>query len=403
MSQIDKTTYGVIAEFDSPSALIKGAKVVRDAEFRHWDCYSPFPVHGIDPAMGIRRTILPLIVFGAGLFGLSLGLFLQWWTNAWDWPWIVSGKPFFSLPANIPITFETTVLLSAFAAFLGMWGLNRLPRFWHPVFHSERFRKVTDDGFFIAIEARDRAYDTHGTPEMLRSAGASTVETIELDTDPRKKRMPKPVVALILIVTAAAVVPFALVARSRTATSEKPHWHIIPDMDFQVKNRAQSKNELFGDRRASRAPVSGTVALGEVKADDHLYRGIQDGKWATRFPPSMEISTRVVQRGQQRYQIYCQPCHGATGDGKGMIAKRALTVPVMGWNPPSDLLQDYIVRQPHGQIFNTISNGKGGMMGYGSQISEADRWAIVMYVRALQRSQNATLSDVPADKKRIVQ
>src|SRR5262245_49795438 len=103
----DGELYGVLAEFPDSHDLIEGAKVVRDAGFDKWDCYSPFPVHGIDPAMGIKRTILPWVVFGGGLTGCAVGLALQWWTNAFDWPWLVSAKPFFSLPANIPITFET--------------------------------------------------------------------------------------------------------------------------------------------------------------------------------------------------------------------------------------------------------------------------------------------------------
>ncbi len=409
LTPASRAVYGVIAEFDSPSALKKGAKAVRDAGFRHWDCYSPFPVHGIDPAMGIRRTILPLLVLGGGLCGLSLGLFLQWWTNAYDWPWIVSGKPFFSLPANIPIAFETTVLLSAFTAFFGMWALNKLPKPWHPVFHSDRFRKVSDDGFFLAIEARDSAFDDTATPELLTAAGAEAIETIEIDTDPRKKRMPKPLTMLIIITTCAALVPFALIARSRTKTSPDPHLHLIPDMDFQFKAHSQAKTDLFADKRVSRLPVEGTVAYGELKQDDHFYRGLQkqEGQetplWATSFPSQFEITLRSVRRGQDRYGIYCSPCHGLQGNGKGMVAERAKSVPVSGWNPPADLLQDYVIQQPHGQLFNTISHGKGGMMGYAAQLPENDRWAIVLYIRALQRSQNATMTDVPPqDAQKVI-
>ena len=138
----DGPLYGVLAEFNDPHDLVEGAKVVRDAGFDKWDCYSPFPVHGIDPAMGIKATILPWVVFGGGVTGCAIGLAMQWWTNALDWPWLVSAKPFFSLPANIPITFETTILLSALTTFFAMWGLNRLPRYWHPFFRSERFHKL---------------------------------------------------------------------------------------------------------------------------------------------------------------------------------------------------------------------------------------------------------------------
>ena len=405
--------YGYLAEFENPGALIKGAEAVRDCGFANWDCYSPFPVHGIDPAMGIKRTVLPLIVFAGGFGGLSLGLFLQWWTNAFDWKWIVSGKPFFSLPANIPITFETTVLLSAFTAFLGMWALNKLPQVWHPLFRSNRFRKVTDDGFFIGVEAADDSFDTQETAALLRGAGATHIEKVYLDPDPIKKQIPKPVIAFIIMTTVMALVPFALIARARASKSDKPHYHIIPDMDFQHKTKSQRASELFPDRRGSQMPVEGTVARGqdELKADDHFYRGIvKEGErsvWATTFPTlesparrgapaarRFTVDRRTMKRGKERYDIYCAPCHGYDGAGEGMIQRRINDgVPMTGWVKPANLLDARIIQQPHGVLFNTISNGKSTMLGYASQIPEQDRWAIILYVRALQRSQSATESD----------
>ena len=173
-------------------------------------------------------------------------------------------------------------------------------------------------------------------------------------------------------------------------------------MDFQFKGKAQAKTDLFPDQRVTRLPVEGTVAFGNLREDDHLYRGLQDGEWARVFPSAFEITPQAVKRGQDRYQIYCSPCHGIKGDGKGMIAERAKSVPVFGWNPPADLLQDYVTTQPHGQLFNTIGHGKGGMMGYAAQLPETDRWAIVLYVRALQRSENATTADVPPEDARKI-
>src|SRR3954468_2787452 len=108
----DGPLYGVLAEYDTPGELIEAAKRVRDAGYTEFDCFTPFPVHGIDEAMGIKRTILPVLIFGGGFFGTAGGLFLQWWMNAHNWPWIVSGKPAWSIPANVPIGFETTILMA---------------------------------------------------------------------------------------------------------------------------------------------------------------------------------------------------------------------------------------------------------------------------------------------------
>lgn len=170
---------GLMAEFETVDAVVDAAGVVRRAGFQRWDVHSPFPIHGIDPVMGIRPTILPWIVLGGGLSGLIGGLVLQWYCNAYDYPVIISGKPFWSLPANIPIIFECTVLLSAITAVFGMFALNNLPMLYNPLFKSERFRRVTDDRFFIVIDASDRRFDEAETTKLLQDAGAVAIERVE--------------------------------------------------------------------------------------------------------------------------------------------------------------------------------------------------------------------------------
>ena len=170
---------GLMAEFETVDAVVEAAGKVRRAGFQRWDVHSPFPIHGIDPVMGIRPTILPWIVLGGGLTGLVGGLVLQWYCNAYDYPVLISGKPFWSLPANIPIIFECTVLLSAITAVFGMFGLNNLPMLYNPLFKSERFRRVTDDRFFIVIDASDKRFDEAETTQLLTEAGAVAIERVE--------------------------------------------------------------------------------------------------------------------------------------------------------------------------------------------------------------------------------
>ena len=391
--------YGVLAEFDTPGELTAAAEKVRDAGYTKWDCHSPFPVHGLDPAMGIRPTILPLLVFGGGIAGLGGALLLQWWTNAHDWPWLVSGKPFFSIPANIPIMFEGTILIAALTAFFAQWALNKLPQVWHPLFRSDRFLKATDNGFFIAIEATDPQFERMKTEALLTDSGATAVESVHYDPDPETRRMPKQIAAFIVVTAVLGLVPFAFVAKARATKSDQPHLHVFPDMDFQPKAKAQQKSDLFPDDRASRAPIDGTVARGELKADDHFFRGIDDGAWATTFPEQFEVTPEAMDRGQNRFEIYCTPCHGVSGHGDGTVASRADDIGSPKWIAPSNLHEEYIVKQPHGQIFNTISNGIRTMPAYKAQIPEEDRWAIVLYLRALQRSQKANISDVPPPQR----
>jgi mono/diheme cytochrome c family protein len=400
--------YGLLAEFDSPGALIEGAKRIRAAGYRCWDAHSPFPVHGLDPAMGIKMTILPILVFCGGITGTALAFLMQWWMNAIDYTWIVSGKPFNSLPMQIPIAFELTILLSVLTAFFGMWGLNKLPQVWHPLFGNDRFLRATDDGFFISIEGSDPKFDREATARLLREAGATSIDVCEYATSRSHRQIPKALMGFILLSAVLAMVPFALVAKNRASKSHAPHIHIIPDMDFQEKRGAQDESTAFPDGRSERAPQPDTVARGELRDDDLFYRGLDTSSgapvWSQHFPEQITIDEKAIRRGQDRFTIYCTPCHGQAGDGLGMIHKRALAVGAgaTGWVQPTNLADATVVRQPHGQIYNTISHGIRTMPAYRAQISEADRWKIVLYVRALQRSQNATPDDVPADKRQSI-
>ena len=174
-----KRLWGVLAEYASPKDLYHGCEAVRDAGFQKWDAHTPFPVHGLEKAMGLYASKLGWIVFGAGITGAGLAMLLQWWTSAVDYPVVISGKPLFSWPAFVPVMFEVMVLFAAFGAFLGMLHLNRLPRYHHPLFANPRFERVTDDKFFISIESTDPRFDEEKTEELLKGSGALQVERID--------------------------------------------------------------------------------------------------------------------------------------------------------------------------------------------------------------------------------
>jgi hypothetical protein len=171
--------WGLLAEFTTPQDLVRAAARVRDAGYTKWDAHTPFPVHGLDGAMGIRTTRLPYFVLAAGMIGTATGLAMQYWMNAVDYPLIISGKPFNSLPADIPVTFELTVLLASLTAFIGMLALNQLPRFNHPLFRNAAFRRATNDAFFLAIEADDPRFDLEQTEQLLLLEQATRVFLVE--------------------------------------------------------------------------------------------------------------------------------------------------------------------------------------------------------------------------------
>jgi hypothetical protein len=171
--------YGLLAEFATPGDLYHACERVRDAGFTKWDAHSPFPVHGLESAMGLRRSPLPWIVLVMGLTGLAAGFALQVWVHTSAYPLVISGKPYFAWPAFIPVTFELGILFAALGAVFGMFGLNRLPMHHHPLFKSKVFERVTDDAFFISIESWDPKFDQAATRALLESAGARSVELLE--------------------------------------------------------------------------------------------------------------------------------------------------------------------------------------------------------------------------------
>jgi len=181
--------HGLMAEFETPAQIYHAAEKVRDAGYRWWDCHTPFPVHGLDKAMGIKATILPIIVFFGGLTGTTVAVLLQVLTNATSlsipplffngYEFLISGKPLISGPAFVPVAFELTVLLAALTTVGGVLLLNGLPRLYHPLFKSRRFARATDDRFFLVIEAGDPKFSRTKTEELLRSLHPASIEAIE--------------------------------------------------------------------------------------------------------------------------------------------------------------------------------------------------------------------------------
>jgi mono/diheme cytochrome c family protein len=434
---------GLLADFDSPDQLLEGAKDLRDAGYQRLDAYTPFPIHGLQQVLRIPHSPLPWLVLAAGLVGGVAALLGQWWTNAVDYPFLISGKPRFSLPANIPVAFEVIILLSAFAAFFGMLALNRLPRWHQPLLSRRRFRRATSHHFLLVIDAQDPRFSLESARQLMFDAGAISVEVLERPVV-EPAAVPRIGYYGLGLVAVLALIPPLWIARARETTSELPRLHLFKDMDSQPKFKPQTKSTLFADRRAMRPPAAGTIARGELFDDDRLYRGIEpdsvlppverasaapsdstsaasetptptdsganDFSSATQIPRAdpdpltgvnwtrttpLPVTAERLARGRERFNIFCATCHGRTGEGDGLVSLRALQLEQGTWVPATSLHVDYLREQPDGQLYHAITHGVRKMPGYAAQISVEDRWSIVMYVRALQRSQNATLRDVP--------
>jgi hypothetical protein len=170
--------YGVVAEFNTPEKLLGAIEGARKCGHSRLDAYTPFPVHGIEEALGEKRSRLGWIVLAGGLAGAAAALLLIWWTGAVSYPLVIAGKPLFAFEFSIPITFELAVLFAAFGAVIGMFVFNGLPRLYHPVFQHSRFHRATDDKFLLAIEAESGAFEAESAVETLRSLGGTHIEVI---------------------------------------------------------------------------------------------------------------------------------------------------------------------------------------------------------------------------------
>jgi hypothetical protein len=171
--------YGILAEFDNPADTLHAAEKVRDSGFRKWDVFTPFPVHGLDKAMGIKNSKVGWFSFIGGTTGYTGGMLMIWWMNAVDYPIIIGGKPLFSPFGAFPPCYELTILLGSFGALFGMLFLNRLPRLHHPLLKHKRFALATHDKFFVVIETSDPKYSEAETRKLLESLGSKRIEMVE--------------------------------------------------------------------------------------------------------------------------------------------------------------------------------------------------------------------------------
>jgi mono/diheme cytochrome c family protein len=209
--------------------------------------------------------------------------------------------------------------------------------------------------------------------------------------------MPRWVQSALVVLASLALLPFAFIYRARQSHSPLPRIHIVQGMDNQPRYRSQQVNPFFADTREARPPVAGTVARGRLDGDDGYRKGLKDGTWIETLPVPM--TEGLLQRGADRFRIFCAPCHGLAGYGDGIVALRADRLMEGTWVPPTSVHDATVLARPVGHLFNTITKGIRTMPSYGSQIPVEDRWAIVAYVRALQRGGHAPVSILTAAER----
>lgn len=371
--------YAVTAVFRTPDAVLHAADEVKKAGYTKFDVHTPYPVHGLDRAMGLRPSKLGYFALAFGLLGASSAIGLITWITMVDYPLVIGGKPFWSWPAFVPVSFELTVLLASVLSTITMIVLYfRFPNNSHPLHDTPYMKAVSSDKFGIAVEAEDPRFDEAKVRAFLAALGGTDVNAVHFAPEALERPAPMDAKFLgVLAATAITVVGATYVTLNVVLQMEPFSW-----MSAQPKLKAQHTTSAFADGKGMRTPVPGTVARGFLP---YAFPGQPDSA-GTYLANPLFPTAKVLADGRDRYLTFCSPCHGNFGEGDSRLRGQFP-------NPPT-LHSDKVRTWPDGTLYHVISEGQNVMPGYASQIPRSDRWAIVHYLRVLQRAHNAKEADL---------
>jgi hypothetical protein len=377
----EKKLFGIAATFNTPNEIINATKKIADSGYTRFDVNTPYPVHGMDDAMQLKSSKLGFVTLVMGLTGATLALLFMYWTMSVDYRMVIGGKPFFAFPAFIPITFEVTVLLATLSTVIGMIALFfRLPDNKHPLHDTEYMKSVSADKFGIVIESSDVKFGEQSVKELLQALKPFKLEMIYY---PEEVKYPifQPKFIGFLIVVAVLVSGTTYVTLNKLLYLTPYNW-----MMEQDKLNPQKPSTLFADGYGMRTPVEGTVARGFIP---YPYKGETNPKevLSNPFLPTKEN----LALGKEKFNTYCSPCHGYFADGDSRLRGQ--------FPSPPTLHSKRAIGFSDGMIYHIITNGQNVMPSYASQVTREERWAIINYVRVLQRAQNASESDLNEIKK----
>jgi len=372
-------TFAVLGLYSDAQKIVDAAKQIRPRKLGRLEAYTPYPVHGLDRAIGLPPSKLGQLVLGMGITGAALALLFEWWTSAIDYPLVVGGKPLFSWQAFVPVMFEVTVLFATFTAGLAMlFALNKLPFFGHPVLHAKAIKDITRDKLALSIERDSASFDPEAAKQALLEQGAESVEVVPVPVWDHPLSLVGLLRTIAAIAAACVVAGAGMYGAIKLVPIAPPYIH----MHDQPKLNAFRASGLFPDGRGMRPAVDGTVARG------HLPPAFATPEEAgTMLVNPLPLTKPVAERGRKVFNDHCAICHGQVGNGVAQLS-RAYGA------KPGNLLSNEMVGRPDGYIYGVIVRGKNAMPSYAPDLDEKDRWAAVHYVRVLQRSQNAKDEDL---------
>ncbi len=373
-----ESLFGVLALFPSGAELLKAIPKVKAKGFNALEAYTPYPVPGICKAIGIKKSKLGILVFIMGTIGALSAFFFQWWTSVVSYPLRIGGKPLNSWEAWVPVMFEVAVLFSTFTAGLGMiFIFNKLPFFGSPILKSKAIAATTRDKFALLIQPSNDALDVQAATAALVEADGTAIEVLPMPdrTLPSSWWWARTLVGIAVVCVVAG---FATSWAIKIFPTVKP----MVVMEDQPRLDAQRADSFFKDGHGMQLPPVGAVARNYMPILDKTPE--QAGKDILNPLP---ITAKILERGKVGYDIHCAVCHGFLGRGKPLLDKFYKA-------SPTNLQSSTIINAPDGYIYFVISKGKGAMPSYEADISSDDQWAIVHYVRVLQRSQHAKEEDL---------
>jgi mono/diheme cytochrome c family protein len=376
--------FGITGLFDKPDEIIKAAASVSDAGYKSFDVNTPYPVHEMDRAMRLKPSKLGFVTLAFGLSGAIFALLFMFWVMTYDYPMIIGGKPFFALPAFIPITFEVTVLLATLSTVIGMIAFFfNFPMNSHPLNDTDYMRRVSLDKFGIVIYADDPAFNESKLRDLLTGLNGREISLVYY---PPKEEFPLFQPKFILFLAGVAVVASVITYLSLNVILYLPPYDFMMD---QEKVNPQERSEYFSDNISMRPPVKGTVAKGFIP---YPFMGNPN-------PPEVLVNPLLPTRevlglGQKKYKTFCSPCHGEHGDGDSRLRGQFPNPPTFHSSRSREMAD--------GMLFHIMTNGQNIMPSYTSQVTREERWSIVHYIRVLQRAKNASPADINETKKDTV-
>lgn len=378
-TKTEENLYAMTGLFDMPDDIMHAASEA-SKRYRKFDVHTPYPVHGMDDAMGLGESPIGWATLFIGTTCMLLMCGFIAWVSLVDYPNVWAGKPYFNLPAYIPILFETTILTGAVSTVLILFFVvSGFPRNNHPLHDTPYMQRTSDDKFGLCIEANDDNFGVDSAKAFLESLGAKNILPVHYDVKEASSglKLTHPAFLVVIAGVIIAVSGAGYFALNRMVFMAPFNW-----MSVQPRTVAQARSDVFKDGRSMQRPVEGSVPRGYLP---DAFKEDMNAAGKLLVNP-MPRTADVFATGKQQFDAKCSACHGYYGDGQSRLRGQFPAGPTLH----SSKVKDW----KDGNIYHVITFGQNVMPAYAKQLTKDERWAIVHYIRALQRSLSPKESDL---------